>query len=82
MTKYYKNKHDSLKKKFLVVLELLTDSVSSGVGYGLTMSRLAPVGNLCARSSSFFSSISTLITNEYLSKTKKIDNSNYEIGLL
>ena len=41
-----------------------------GVGSGLTLSGKAPVGMIIASSISFLSSISTLVTNEYLSKLK------------
>ena len=69
---YYKKKYKSLKKKtvFLIVSENLIGSVSLGVGTGLTVSRLAPVGIMCASSISFLSSISTLTTNEQVSKLK------------
>ena len=40
------------------------------VGSGLTISGIAPAGMVTARSISFLSSISKLITNEYFSKLK------------
>ena len=54
----------------MVVSEFPIGSVGLGVGSGLTISGLAPVGIMCASSISFLSSISTLITNEYFSKLK------------
>ena len=48
----------------MIVSETLIGSVGLGVGSGLTISRLAPVGIMCAGSISFLSSISTLITEE------------------
>ena len=59
-----------MKKLFIIVSEIVLGSVGLGVGSGLTISRLAPVGIMCASSISFLSSISTLITNEYFSKSK------------
>ena len=68
----YKKKHEGLNKKnlFLIVSEFLIGSVGLGVGSGLTVSGLPPVGIMCASSISFLSSVSTLITNEYFSKLK------------
>ena len=54
----------------MIVSEILIGSVGLGIGSGLTISVLAPIGITCAGSISFFSSISTLITNEYSSKLK------------
>ena len=54
----------------MIVSENLSGGVGLGVGGGLTISGLAPVGITCAGSNSFLSSISTLITNEYFSKLK------------
>ena len=70
---HYKKKYRSLneKKIFRIVWEILIGSVGLCVGIGLTISRLAPVGIMCASSISFLSIISTLITNEFLSKLKK-----------
>ena len=67
---YYKKKNKNLikKKVFMIVTEILIGSVGLGVGSGLTISGLAPVGIMCASSISFLSSISTLVTNEYFSK--------------
>ena len=69
---YYKKKYKSLnnKKVFTIVSENLIGSVGLGVGSGLTVSGLAPVGIMCASSISFLSSLSTLNTNEYFSKLK------------
>ena len=69
---FYKKKYRSLQKKkvIMVVSEILSGSVGLGVGSGLIISGLAPVGILCASSNSFLSSISTLITNEFFSKLK------------
>ena len=69
---YYKKKYKSLSKTkdFIIVSEILIGSVGLGVGSGLTVSRLPPVGFICASSISFLSNISTLITNEYFSKSK------------
>ena len=58
------------KKVFMIVSEKLSGGVGLGVGGGLTISGLAPVGITCAGSNSFLSSISTLITNEYFLKLK------------
>ena len=71
-SEYYKKKYKSLNKKkvFVIVSEILTGSVGLGVGSGLTVPGLSPVGIMCASSMSFLSSISTLITNEYFSKLK------------
>ena len=54
----------------MIVSEILIGGVELGVGSGLTISGLAPVGIMCAGSVSFLSSVSTLITNEYISKLK------------
>ena len=54
----------------MIVSEILIGSVGLGVGSGLTMSGLAPVGIMCAISVSFLSSTSTIIKNEYFSKWK------------
>ena len=51
----------------MIVPEILIGSVGLGVGSGLTISGLAPVGIMTASSISFLSSISTLITNVYFS---------------
>ena len=69
---YYKKKYKSLNKKkvFMINSEILIGSVGLGVGSGLTVSGLAPLGTTCASSISFLFSISTLITNEYFSKLK------------
>ena len=68
----FKKKFKSLNKKkvFMIVSEILIGGVGLGVGSGLTVSRLDPVGIVCAKSISFLSSISMLITNEYFSKMK------------
>ena len=50
--------------------EILIGSLGLGVGSGLTISGLAPVGLMCASCISFLSSTSTLITNEFFSKLK------------
>ena len=55
----------------MIVSEILRGSVGLSVGSGLTISGLALVGIMCASSFSFSSSISTLITNEYISELKK-----------
>ena len=69
---YYKQKFKSLKKKkvFMIVSKILIGGVVLGVGIGLTIKGLDPVGVMSAGSISFLSSISTLITNEYFSKLK------------
>ena len=54
----------------MIVSDILIGSVGLGFGSGLTLSGLAPVGIMCAGSISFSSSISTLITNEYISNLK------------
>ena len=54
----------------MIVSRTLIGSGGLGVGSGLTLSGIAPVGMLTASSISFLSSISTLITNEYFSKLK------------
>ena len=66
-------KYETLNKRkvFMIVSQTLKGSVGLNVGSALTISGLAPVGNMCASSISFLSSISTLITNEYFSKLKK-----------
>ena len=63
---YYKRKYKSLNKKkvFMIVSEILIHGVGLGVGSGLTITGLAPIGTMCASSISFLSSISTIITNE------------------
>ena len=45
-------------------------SVGLGVGSGLTISGLAPVGFMCASSISFLSNVSRQNTNEFFSKLK------------
>ena len=69
---YYKKKYKNLNKKkvFMIVSEILIGTAGLTVGSGLTISGLAPVGLVCASSISFLTSISTLITNEYISKLK------------
>ena len=69
---YYKKKYKGLNKKkfFLIVSEILIGSVGLGVGSGLTLWGLAPIGITCAGSISFLSSFSTLFTNEYFSRLK------------
>ena len=52
----------------MIISEILVGSVGLGVGSGLTISGLAPVGITCAGSISFLSSINTIITNESFSK--------------
>ena len=54
----------------MIVSEILIGRAGLGVGSGLTISGLAPVGIMCASSISFLSSISTIMTNEYFSKKK------------
>ena len=54
----------------MIVSEILFGSAGQGVGSGLTISGLFPVGILCASCVSFLSSISTLIVNEYFPKSK------------
>ena len=54
----------------MIVSEILIGLVGLGVGSGLTISGLTPVGIMCASSISIFSSISTLNTNECFSKLK------------
>ena len=70
----------------MIVSESLIGAVGLGVGSGLTISGLAPVVIMCAGSISILSSISTLITNEYISKLKirftKIGDWINEITLL
>ena len=65
-----KNKSSNKKKVFMIVSETLIGSGGFGVGSGLTIFGLAPVGIMCASSISFLSSMSTLITNENFSKLK------------
>ena len=67
-----KKKYKSLHKKkvLMIASEILIGSVGLGVGSGLTISGLAPVGIMCANSITFFSSISTLTTDEFFSKLK------------
>ena len=69
---YYKKKYKCVKKKkiFMVVSEFLIGAGGLGVGSGLTISGIAPIGKVTASSITFLSSISILITNEYLSKLK------------
>ena len=52
---YYKKKYNILNKKevFMIVSENLFGSVGLGVGSGLTISGLAPVGFICASGTSF-----------------------------
>ena len=52
----------------MIVSEILISTVGLGVGSGLTVLGLAPVGIMCASGKSFLSGVSTLITNEYFSK--------------
>ena len=68
----YEKKYKNLnrKKVFMIVSEILIGGVGLSVGSGLTISGLAPVWIICASSTSFLSSVSTLITNEYISKLK------------
>ena len=54
----------------MIVSEILLNSVGLGVGSGLIIAGLPPVGIICAGSNSFLSSNSTSITNEYFSKLK------------
>ena len=58
------------KKVYMIVSEILIGGVGLTVGSGLTISGLAPVGIMCAGSISFLPSVSTLVTNEYISKLK------------
>ena len=69
---YYKKEYKSLNKKkiIMIVSEILFGVVGLGVGSGLTISGLAPVGIMCASSLSFLYSFSTLITNEHFSKLR------------
>ena len=69
---YYKKKYKSSNKKkvFVIISEILIGGVGLGVGSGLTISGLAPVGITCAGSISILSSISALIANEKFSKLK------------
>ena len=71
-SEYYKKKYRNLNKKkvFVIISEIFIGGVGLGVGSGLTLSGIAPVGITCAGSISFLSSISELITNEYFSKIK------------
>ena len=55
---------------FLIVSEFLFGSIGLVLGSSLTISGLAFVGNMCAGSISFLSSLSTLITNEHFSRIK------------
>ena len=70
--KIYKKKYSSLneKKVFMIFSEILIGSVRLGVGSGLTLSGLDPVGIMCASTISFLFSTSTLIRNEDFSKLK------------
>ena len=54
----------------MIVSGILIGGVGLGVGSGLTVSGLAPLGISCGSSVSFLSSISTLITSECFSKLK------------
>ena len=54
----------------MIVSEILRGVGGLGVGSGLAISGIAPVGMVTASSISFLSSISTIITNEYFSKLK------------
>ena len=53
---FYRKKCKSLKKKkiFMSVSETLIDSVGLGLGSGLTVSGLTPIGIMCASSISFY----------------------------
>ena len=70
----------------MIVSEILIGGVGLGVGTGLTIYGLAPVGVSCAGGISFLSNISTLITNEYFSRLKiryvKLKDWNHVITLL
>ena len=70
--KIYKKKYSSLNEKnvFMIVSEISIGSVIMGVGSGLTLSGLVPVGIFCASTISILSSISTLVTNEDFFKLK------------
>ena len=48
----------------MIVPEISIDGIGLSVGSALTISGLVPVGNVCASSISFLSSISTIITDE------------------
>ena len=52
----------------MIISENILGSVGLGVGSGLTVSGLAPVGIMWANSISSLSITSTLITNEYFSR--------------
>ena len=60
--KNYKSKNK--KEVFMIVPEISIGGIGLSVGSALTISGLAPVGNMCASSISFLSSISKLITDE------------------
>ena len=48
----------------MIVSENLFSMVGLGVGSGLTVSGLAPMGIMCASGKSYLSGVSTLIANE------------------
>ena len=54
----------------MTVSEILIGAVGLGVGSGLTITELAPVGIIRASRISVLPSISTLTTNEYFSNRK------------
>ena len=54
----------------MTVSEIFFNPVGLAVASGLTISGLAPVGNMCASSISLSSSFSTLVTTEFFSKLK------------
>ena len=54
----------------MIVSEILIGVIGLGVGSGLTISGLAPVGTTCVGSISLLSSISTLIKKENFSRLK------------
>ena len=68
----YKKKYKSIikKKVFMIVSEISIGSAGLVVGSGSTISGIALVGIMTATIISFLSSISTVIKNEYFSKSK------------
>ena len=58
------------KEVNLIAAGIVIGEVGLSVGSGLSISRSAPVGIVCAGSFSFLSSISASIANEYFLKLK------------
>ena len=78
----YKKKYKSLIKKtvLLITIEILIGSASTKNSSTLAVLNLS-AGIVISSNTALLNSIAILITNEHISKLKKKDILNYEIGL-